>query len=130
MMASEPRTTFKLVRNIMNIKKMFRSRRKRKKECYDPDQPSYLLMLIIEPSLFDKVFSYLDHKSIASLERTCTVLRDVVMETRIYRRRFLALTDEVWTGEDLDEETYEQLVQQSCKYKNKLFEHFYRCVIS
>ena len=130
MMASEPRTTFKLVRNIMNIKKMFRSRRKRKKECYDPDQPSYLLMLIIEPSLFDKVFSYLDHKSIASLERTCTVLRDVVMETRIYRRRFLALTDEVWTGEGLDEETYEQLVQQSCKYKNKLFEHFYRCVIS
>ena len=129
MMASEPRTTFKLVRNIMNIKKMFRSRRKRKKECYDPDQPSYLLMLIIEPSLFDKVFSYLDHKSIASLERTCTVLRDVVMETRIYRRRFLALTDEVWTGEGLDEETYEQLVQQSCKYKNKLFEHFYRCVI-
>ena len=129
-MASEPRTTFKLVRNIMNIKKMFRSRRKRKKECYDPDQPSYLLMLIIEPSLFDKVFSYLDHKSIASLERTCTVLRDVVMETRIYRRRFLALTDEVWTGEGLDEETYEQLVQQSCKYKNKLFEHFYRCVIS
>ena len=128
-MASEPRTTFKLVRNIMNIKKMFRSRRKRKKECYDPDQPSYLLMLIIEPSLFDKVFSYLDHKSIASLERTCTVLRDVVMETRIYRRRFLALTDEVWTGEGLDEETYEQLVQQSCKYKNKLFEHFYRCVI-
>ena len=40
-MASEsrPRNTFKLVRNIVNIKKMFKVRKKRKeKDCYDPEQ--------------------------------------------------------------------------------------------
>ena len=75
-MSREHRNTFKLVRNIMNIKKMFKNRhRKRKKDPYDPDQPSYLLMLVVEPSLFEKIFSYLDYKSVAALERTCTVLR-------------------------------------------------------
>ena len=95
MAASEPKKTFKLVRNIMNIKKMFKGRnRKKKKDQYDPEQvlinyskiseiircqcviqPSYLLMLIVERSLFEKIFTYLDHKSVASLELTCTVLR-------------------------------------------------------
>ena len=32
-------------------------------------------MLIIERTLFEKIFTYLDHKSVASLELTCTVLR-------------------------------------------------------
>ena len=76
--------------------------------------------------MFDSVFSFLDHKSILSLELTCTVLRDVVMETRIYRRRFLAISAETWTADSNENETYEEMVQQSCKYKNKLFEHFYR----
>ena len=39
MAASESKKTFKLVRNIMNIKKMFKGRnRKKKKDQYDPEQ--------------------------------------------------------------------------------------------
>ena len=83
-------------------------------------------MLLIEPSLFDLVFSFLDHKSILSLELTCTLLRDVVMETRIYRRRFTTISGESWSSDCNEEQTYEELVKQSCKYKNKLFEHFYK----
>ena len=38
-MERERKKTFKLVRNIMNIKKMFKGRhRSRKKDKYDPDQ--------------------------------------------------------------------------------------------
>ena len=40
-MANQPKSTFKLVRNIVNIKKMFKVRKKRKKDCYDPDQVSF-----------------------------------------------------------------------------------------
>jgi len=126
-MDREPRRTFNLVRNIMNIKKMFRSRNKRKKkDPYNPDEPSYLLMLVVEPSLFDKIFSFLDYKTIASLELTCTVLRDVVVETKIYRKR--CQHQGLLGQESLPEagSSYDESVQQNIHYKNKLFEYFYR----
>ena len=82
-------------------------------------------MLIVEPSLFDTVFTFLDHKSISALELTCTVLRDVVIETKIYRRRYTAVTRCQQTQEE-GELGYDQLVQQSIHYKCKLFEHLSR----
>ena len=42
-MERERKKTFRLVRNIMNIKKMFKGRdRSRRKDRYDPDQVLYL----------------------------------------------------------------------------------------
>ena len=52
-------------------------------------QPCPLLLLIVEPSLFEKIFSFLDHESISALELSCTVLRDIVVQTRIYKRNIL-----------------------------------------
>ena len=50
-MERERKKTFKLVRNIINIKKMFKGRdRSRKKEKYDPDQVLYLEPLSIIPN--------------------------------------------------------------------------------
>ena len=126
MMERERRKTFKLVRNIMNIKKMFRGRhRARKKDKYDPDKPSYLLMLTVEPSLFETIFNFLDHRSISALELSCTVLRDVVIETKIFRRRFTAITG-CQQSQAEGALGYDELLQQSRHYKNKLFEHYYR----
>ena len=143
-MERERKKTFKLVRNIMNIKKMFKGRhRSRKKDKYDPDQvvvikslllpilntkfqPSYLLMLIVEPSLFETVFTFLDHRAISALELTCTVLRDVVIETKIFRRRFTAVTGSQHSQPEPGDLAYDELVQQSRHYKCKLYEHFSR----
>ena len=143
-MERERKKTFKLVRNIMNIKKMFKGRhRSRKKDKYDPDQvvvikslllpilntkfqPSYLLMLIVEPSLFETVFTFLDHRAISALELTCTVLRDVVIETKIFRRRFTAVTGSQHSQPEAGDLAYDELVQQSRHYKCKLYEHFSR----
>ena len=146
-MERERKKTFKLVRNIINIKKMFKGRdRSRKKEKYDPDQvlyleplsiipnrtfqPSYLLMLIVEPSLFETVFTFLDHRAISALELTCTVLRDVVVETKIYRRRYTAVTRTGQSQAEAGDLGYEELVQQSRHYKCRIYEHFSRfCTI-
>ena len=50
-MERERKKTFKLVRNIMNIKKMFKGRdRSRKKDKYDPEQVLYLEPLFIIPN--------------------------------------------------------------------------------
>ena len=144
-MERERKKTFKLVRNIMNIKKMFKGRhRSRKKDKYDPDQvvlsiksllltilyakfqPSYLLMLIVEPSLFETVFTFLDHRAIAALELTCTVLRDVVIETKIFRRRYTSVTRSQHSQPEPGDLAYDELVQQSRHYKCKLYEHFNR----
>ena len=143
-MERERKKTFKLVRNIMNIKKMFKGRhRSRKKDKYDPDQvvsikslllpilnatfqPSYLLMLIVEPSLFETVFTFLDHRAISALELTCTVLRDVVIETKIFRRRYTSVTRSQHSQPEPGDLAYDELVQQSRHYKCKLYEHFNR----
>ena len=143
-MERERKKTFKLVRNIMNIKKMFKGRhRSKKKDKYDPDQvvsiksllltilnakfqPSYLLMLIVEPSLFETVFTFLDHRAISALELTCTVLRDVVIETKIFRRRYTSVTRSQHSQPEPGDLAYDELVQQSRHYKCKLYEHFSR----
>ena len=140
-MERERKKTFKLVRNIMNIKKMFKGRhRSRRKDKYDPDQvvsiksllltilnakfqPSYLLMLIVEPSLFETVFTFLDHRAISALELTCTVLRDVVIETKIFRRRFTAVTGSQHSQPEPGDLAYDELVQQSRHYKCKREKH-------
>merc|ERR1712241_406540 len=107
-----------------NIREMFRKRKRgKKKDYYNPDQPSYLLSLTVEPSLFEKIFSFLDHKSVASLELTCTLLRDAVIQNKVYRGMFRRVV-----GETFSEPYYEEelLVKMSCFYKNKLFQHFHR----
>merc|ERR1711997_933261 len=81
-----------------NIREMFRKRKKgKKKDHYNPEQPSYLLSLTVEPSLFEKIFSFLDHKSVASLELTCTILRDVVIQNKVYRKMFRQLVEETFS---------------------------------
>ena len=87
-------------------------------------------MLIVEPSLFETVFTFLDHRAISALELTCTVLRDVVIETKIFRRRFTAVTRCQQGQAELGDLGYDELVQQSRHYKCKLYEHFSRYLIN
>ena len=87
-------------------------------------------MLIVEPSLFETVFTFLDHRAISALELTCTVLRDVVVETKIYRRRYTAVTRTGQSQAEAGDLGYEELVQQSRHYKCRIYEHFSRfCTI-
>ena len=83
-------------------------------------------MLIVEPSLFETVFTFLDHRAISVLELTCTVLRDVVIETKIYRRRFTEVTRTLHSQAEARELGYDELVQQSRHYKCRIYEHFSR----
>ena len=107
-----------------NIREMFRKRKKRrKKDHYNPDQPSYLLSLTVEPSLFEKIFTFLDHRSVASLELTCPLLRNVVIQTKVYRRMFRQHVEETLAEQFCEEELLQEI---SCFYKNKLFQHFHR----
>ena len=89
-------------------------------------QPSYLLSLTVEPSLFEKIFTFLDHRSVASLELTCPLLRDVVIQTRVYRRMFRQLVEETLAEQFCEEELLQEM---SCFYKNKLFQHFHRYTV-
>ena len=51
-------------------------------------QPSHLLRLAVEPALFEYICLFLDPRSVASLELCCTAMRDLVLQTRIYRRKY------------------------------------------
>ena len=128
-----------------NIREMFRKRKRgKKKDHYNPDQvknqnsfsryfqfifllqPTYLLSLTVEPSLFEKIFTFLDHKSVASLELTCTILRDVVIQNKVYRKMFRQLVEETFAEPYCEEELLQEM---SCFYKNKLFQHFHRYTV-
>ena len=104
---------------------MFRGRRRRRrKDHYNPDQPCHLLSLSVEPCLFEKIFTFLDHRAVSRLELTCTLLRDLVIQTKVYRRKFRQVCGQ--TERTVDTNVEEKEVQESCFYKNKLFEHFHR----
>ena len=59
------------------------------------------------------------------LEETCRLLREVVIQTKVYKKKF-GLVCEARPGDaPMDQELVQEM---SCFYKNKLFEHFHRWV--
>eukprot|EP00092_Neocalanus_flemingeri_P002052 GFUD01002190.1.p1 GENE.GFUD01002190.1~~GFUD01002190.1.p1 ORF type:complete len:185 (+),score=48.11 GFUD01002190.1:213-767(+) len=125
-------STSRLVRNIINIKKLFKGRKK--KDQYDPEKPCYLLDLLVEPSLFEMIFDYLDVTSISRLESCCGLMRDLVVQTSIYKRRLRRINgrrkEEESRGErrgqkEFLEEEHSQ-VENSRHFKKKLYQYFYR----
>jgi len=123
--------TSRLARSIVNIKKMFRSRRRKKKDHFDPDKPCYLLNLMVEPSLFEMIFNYLDVRSLTRVESCCSILREVVVQNNIYKRRWRRVC--LKRGEEkkmkekkvvLDKDLSQ--IENSRQFKKKLCEDYYR----
>ena len=73
--------------------------------------------------MFEKIFTFLDYKSVASLELTCTLLRDVVIQNKVYKKMFRQVVEETFAEPYCGEELLQEM---SCFYKNKLFQHFHR----
>ena len=79
----------------------------------------------MEPFLFEKIFSFLDYKSVCRLEETCRLLREVVIQTKVYKKKFGLVCEARPADAPMDQELVQEM---SCFYKNKLFEHFHRWV--
>jgi hypothetical protein len=151
-MDSEECSTSRLIRSIMNIKKMLQSKRRRKKDRYDPNkviltksmivtpfksnyiifQPCHILDLTVEPSMFLIVFDYLDVRSISRLESCCWQLQDMVVETRIYKRKWRGASERAGDGlldrrslEDVGKDELSQM-ESSRHFKKKLSEYYIR----
>ena len=63
-------------------------------------QPTcHLLSLVQDPILMEMIFAYLDVETISRLEQCCHLLRHLVVENRIYRRRVsAAIRGGRWNG--------------------------------
>ena len=53
-------------------------------------QPTHLLEVVQSPVVMEKLCNYLEVRSISKLEQCCHLLRDLVVENRIYRRKVSA----------------------------------------
>jgi hypothetical protein len=101
-------------------------------------QPCYLLDLMVEPSLFETIFSYLDVRSISRLETCCTWLRDMVVQTSIYRDKFRSIcrsnAEEERGGERRRKEEVveadQSKLERSRRFKRKLSEYYYRYLVA
>ena len=93
---------------------------------------------MVEPSLFENIFSYLDVRSISRLETCCTWLRDSVVQTSIYRDKFRSIcrisAEEEMGGERRRKEDVEEAdqskLERSRHFKRKLSEYYYRYLVT
>ena len=136
----------RVTKNVMNMRKLFNSSKKKEDSWYDPDKVtndtkdkkdvtsiSYqgcpLLELLVEPCMLDMVCDYLDVWSISRLEECCHLLRGLVVENKLYRRRVKRIvclrTPGDWIQEDWEDEG-DSLETNSRYYKSKLFGYEYR----
>ena len=92
----------------------------------------------MEPSLFETIFSYLDVRSISRLETCCTWLRDMVVQTSIYRDKFRSICrsseEEERGGERRRKEDVvgadQSKLERSRHFKRKLSEYYYRYLVA
>ena len=95
-------------------------------------QPGHLLDLVVEPSLLLTVFDYLDLRSISRLESSSSQLREMVVQTSIYKRRWKEIkqrTDEgsADTGRRMKVDTeWDSKMESSRHFKKKLSEYYLR----
>ena len=89
---------------------------------------------MVEPSLFETIFSYLDVRSISRLEICSSWLRDMVVQTSIYRDKFTSIcrssSEEERGGERRRKEEVveadQSKLERSRHFKRKLSEYYYR----
>ena len=86
--------------------------------------------------MFEMIFNYLDIRSISRLESCCSLLRDLVVQTSIYKRRLRRISgrsrgeeeenrgDRRGKGEFVEEEHSQ--VENSRHFKKKLYEYYHR----
>ena len=85
----------------------------------------------MEPSLFEMIFNYMDVRSISRLESCCSMLRDMVVQTNIYKRRWRRICtrrgeeDENMERKVVVDEEFSQ-VENSRYFKKKLYEYYHR----
>jgi len=118
-----------MTKNLVNMKKFFRSTDGDEEDGYDPDKPCPLLDILLEPCILDMICDYLDVWSISKLEECCHLMRELVAENKMYRRRvkrIVCLRDPGdWIQEEW-EDGGDSLEQNSRYYKSKLFGYEYR----
>ena len=84
--------------------------------------------------MFLIIFDYLDVRSISRLEACCIPLRDMVVQTSIYKRKLRSIsgrseTDEVMVDKIRQEEFVEEehsKIENSRHYKKKISEYYLR----
>ena len=135
----------RLSKNIVNMRRLFKSTERRGDDSYDSTKVTQqnhheridnkyhqgcpLLDLLLEPCMLDMVCDYLDVWSISRLEECCHLLRGLVVENKLYRRRVKKIvclrTPGDWIQEDWEDEG-DSLEHNSRYYKSKLFGYQYR----
>merc|ERR1711892_693109 len=70
----------KITKNVKKIRQIYQKKK----------QPTHLLEVVQSPVVMEKLCNYLDVRSISKLEQCCHLLRDLVAENRIYRRKVSA----------------------------------------
>ena len=77
----------------------------------------HIFQLLVEPSIFETIFHCLSFPCVCSMESCCTQLRDMVVLTRVYKKRFKKIANK---GVE------EELTQyESSKYFKKLLSDYY-----
>ena len=82
-------------------------------------QSCHILDLVVETTLFETIFNFLDILSISRLESCCPELRDMVVQTRIYRKMFQKISRNSG-DEDLTQE------ESSKHFKKQLSDYYIR----
>lgn len=119
----------RMTKNLVNMKKFFKSTDRSEDDGYDPTQPCPLLDLLLEPCMMDKILDNLDVWSISKLEECCHLMRELVVENKMYRRRVKRIvcvrSANDWIQEDWEDDG-DTPQQNSRYYKSKLFGYEYR----
>ena len=88
-----------------------------------------LLVLLLEPCMMDKILDNLDVCCISKLEECCHLMRELVVENKMYRRRVKRIvcvrSANAWIQEDWEDDG-DTPQQNSRYYKSKLFGYEYR----
>ena len=74
------------------------------------------------------VFDFLDVRSISRLESCCCQLQDMVVETRIYKRKWRGVNEKAGARRSLEDVGKEELSQMASSrhFKKKLSEYYIR----
>ena len=80
-----------------------------------------ILELLVEPDIVETIFSYLSVSCICMVESSCTQFREMVVITRVYKKRFQKINNTISYYDDEFSD-----IENSNFFKKMLAEHFLR----
>ena len=80
-----------------------------------------ILELLVEPDIVETILSYLSVPCICMVESSCSQFREIVVITRIYKKRFEKISKTISVNDDDLTD-----MENSCYFKKMLADHFLR----